>query len=165
MSMCLRFYHKGTKKVLTMPWKKHIAMHATFDEFLKSPSGMSGYFASFFSLKMKTPIIIAPKTIRQMTVGDFQSKTVPPKSSPNNNISITPSIERLPNQSMALNPSTIAVFGLWTSKNRRSSKNVVPVMGRLIHQQKRHETLSVNAPPIKGPAPPAIPHITSVRAI
>ena len=43
--------------------------------------------------------------------------------------------------------------------------NVVPEMGRLIHQQKRHEAFCVSAPPTRGPAPPAMAHINSVSPI
>ena len=89
-----------------------MAMHAMLEECLKRPIGMSGYCASLFSLKMKTPIIIVPKIIKQMTVGEFQAKEVPPNSRPNSSIKVTPNIERLPNQSIALNPSAIAVLGL-----------------------------------------------------
>jgi hypothetical protein len=101
--------------------------------------------------------------MRHMTCGEFHGNVAPPNSSPSNSISVRAKIERLPNQSMALTPSTIDVLGLWTSKNISSSKKVNPEIGRLIQKFHLQEILSVNAPPRTGPIPPAIAHITSKR--
>jgi len=97
---------------------------------------MIGYFASFFSLKMKKKTMKHPKMIKHMTVGDFHGNVVPPKSSPRSSMTVKPRIERLPNQSTAFRPSSSAVLGLWTSKKRNNSMNVMKQTGRLI--QKHH---------------------------
>jgi len=97
---------------------------------------MIGYFASFFSLKMKKKVMKHPKMIKQMTVGDFQGKVVPPKSRPSSSITVRPRIERLPAQSMAFRPSKNGVLGLWTSRKRSNSMNVTKQTGRFI--QKHH---------------------------
>lgn len=104
---------------------------ATFDRSRKRLIGMSGYLASRFSAKTKKTDIKAPNMIKQITVGESQANVVPPKFSPSSNISVSPSIVRLPNQSIALRPSIALVLGLWTSRNSKSRTKASPDKGRL----------------------------------
>jgi hypothetical protein len=105
----------------------------------------------------------APKIIRQITCGDFQANVAPPKSNPSSNMSVSPSTEALPNQSMALNPSIIFVLGLCTSKKKTRRTNVMPEIGRLIQKVHLQVTYCEKAPPSNGPTPPAKAHITSIK--
>jgi hypothetical protein len=61
---------------------------------------------------MNSPDIKPPMIIRQRTCGDFHGNVAPPNSSPRSTMRVIARIERLPAQSMALKPSTTAVFGL-----------------------------------------------------
>ena len=121
-----------------IPWQKTTANAAFVDQFRNIDSGISGYFASFFSLITNTRTITTPNMIKQMTVGLDQGNVAPPNSRPSSNMSTTPIIDNVPNQSMALRPSRKRVRGLWTSRNRKSRMKVVPEMGRLI-QKHLHE--------------------------
>lgn len=105
-----------------------------FEGWAKTPNGIKGYFATFFSLRKKSTDMNAPKTIRQITFGDDQGKITPPKSSPSKSISVRPRMHRLPRKSIALSPSTTFVLGLWTSRKKRSRKKVSPEIGRLIQK-------------------------------
>lgn len=95
-----------------MPCMKHTRRLARFEVLLKRPRGMRGYFASLFSLKIKTPESKAPIMIRLKTCGDFHGNDAPPNSSPSRIIRVTASMEMLPIQSTAFSPSTTGVFGL-----------------------------------------------------
>lgn len=55
----------------------------------------------------------------------------PPNSRPRRSIRVSPRIDRLPNQSMALKPSQMGVFGLCTSRNNKRRMNVIPEIGCL----------------------------------
>ena len=92
--------------------------------------GMIGYRANRVSLKKKRTDMNNPKTIRQMTVGEFQGKEMPPKLRPSRSITVRPRIVRLPNQSMAFMPSMIPVLGLCTSRKKSNSVNAVPETGK-----------------------------------
>jgi len=124
---------------------------ATFEGLLKRSSGIKGYLARRFSLKMKNTEIKAPKITRQRTSGDFQGKVAPPNCNPRRIISVIPRMERLPNQSTALSPSNTGVLGLCTSRNTRRRRNVIPVNGRLIQNAHRQLRCSVSKPPTTGP--------------
>lgn len=134
---------------------------ATLLLLLNIPKGISGYLASLFLLNMKNRDMAEPKTIRQMTMGEFQGKVAPPKSRPSRIIISRPSIEALPNQSTAFMPSVSFVLGLCTSKNSNSKRKAIPAIGKLIQKHHRHERSSVKAPPSTGPIPPAMAHKTS----
>ena len=131
------------------------------DDTLNMPRGISGYFASHFSLYIKSSDMKQPKITRQTTCDELQGKVVPPKSSPRSSINVNPRIERLPNQSTAFMPSTIFVRGLCTSRNSSKSKKAIPHNGKLIQYIHLHETFSVRAPPMIGPTVPAIAHTNS----
>jgi len=150
-------------QLLTIPCKNPTIRQAIFDLLWKSLRGIRGYLASRFSLNKKNIDMREPKTMRQMTCGDFHGNVAPPNSSPSSNINVRASIERLPHQSIAFNPSFIDVLGLWTSRNIKSNMNVDPEIGKLIQKFHRQDAFSVNAPPKTGPIPPAIAHITSKR--
>jgi hypothetical protein len=100
-----------------------------------------------------------------ITVGLFHANSVPPKSSPSNNITISPRIVRVPNQSTALIPTTRGVRGLCTSRKKRSSRKAVPEMGRLIQNIQRQEMNSVKTPPRSGPLAPATAQMKPRRPI
>lgn len=95
-----------------MPWKNATSNDATFDLFEKMAGGISGYFASFNSLKKKRIDIKPPNTSKQMTVAELQGNTSPPRLRPRSSISVTPRIEMLPGQSIAFSPSRAFVLGL-----------------------------------------------------
>lgn len=116
---------------LTNPCTKHTAKVATFDVRLNIPSGISGYRASRFSLYMNSSENRHPNMIRQITCGESHENVTPPKSSPRSSISVRPRIEKHPNQSIALAPSTIFVRGLCTSRKSRRRTKVSPETGRL----------------------------------
>ena len=98
--------------LLTKPCTKHNTRLATLDELRKRLSGISGYRARLFWLKIKSIDMKQPNTMRQMILGEFQGNITPPKSKPRSSISVKPKIEKLPHQSMALMPSRTFVFGL-----------------------------------------------------
>ncbi len=105
---------------------------------------------------MKKPSIRTPKTIRQITLGEFQGNVSPPKSRPINVMSVTPSTVTVPNQSIAFTPSQILVFGLWTSRNNRIIRKANPARGRFKYQIHLQDTSSARAPPMMGPTEPAV---------
>jgi len=149
------------KAGLTKPCKNVTSRLATLWRLWNRLNGMSGCFASRFSLYTKNTDMTQPKIMRQITVGEFHGNAAPPKSRPRSSIKVNPRIERLPNQSIALTPSMTWVRGLCTSRNNSSSINAVPEMGRLIQNIQRQEANSDNTPPRIGPAPPARAHINS----
>jgi len=95
-----------------MPWKKATKEAEKFDRCEKIERGMSGYLAILFSLKKNNTDISAPATIKQMTFCEPHGKTSPPKLRPRRSISVRPTMEILPNQSIALIPSNAFVRGL-----------------------------------------------------
>lgn len=134
-----------------------------FDRLFNISKGINGYRANLFSLKMKKADIAHPKTIKQMTLGEFQGKEVPPKFRPSKSMIVRPRMDRLPNQSIAFTPSKSLVLGLWTSRKNRRSTNATPVKGRFTQKIHRHERSCVRVPPRMGPIPPATVHIHSQR--
>ena len=135
----------------------------TLDRSWSNSKGINGYCASRLSLKTKKTDIRQPKTIRQTTFGESQGKVVPPKFRPSRGMIVRPTMEMLPNQSIALRPSEIAVFGLWTSKKRRMRTKASAEHGRLIQKIQGHETSWVKTPPRIGPIPPASAQMNSQR--
>ena len=133
----------------------------TLDRCFRIFSGINGYLARRRSLKMNNIDIEHPKMIRQITLGESQGKVVPPKLRPSRSITVSPIIERLPNQSMARTPSKSLVRGLWTSRKRRRSRKARPEKGRLTQKIHRQERSCVSTPPSTGPTPPAIAQMHS----
>ena len=129
--------------------------HATLDLRRNKPRGMIGWRADRASLKRKKKASKAPTTTRQMTFGEFQGYAMPPKLRPSSTMTMTPTIEKLPAQSMALMPAVNLVFGSCTSRKRSSRKNAGPQIGRLIQKIHLHDRNCVNVPPSTGPMPPA----------
>lgn len=111
----------------------------TFDLSLSNPNGINGYRANLLSLTTKNTLIKQPKTIKHTTFGLPQGKVVPPKFSPSSNMTTKPIIEMLPNQSTALMPSLIVVFGLCTSRKRRIRTKARAEQGRLTQKIQRQE--------------------------
>lgn len=152
---------QSPKSVLTMPCIKPTTRLETFDRFLNILNGIKGYSASRFSLKIKSIDIKHPKIIKQMTLGESQGNVVPPKFRPRSNMTVSPNMERLPNQSIARTPSCSLVRGLWTSRKRSRSRKAKPEKGRLIQKIHRQDRSCASTPPRTGPTPPAMAQIHS----
>lgn len=142
-------------ETLTKCCIKPMARHATFDLWRNSPNGIIGFLVSRLSLKRKKKVMSTPTTMRQMTLGESQGKVVPPKLSPSNTITMRPTIDTQPAQSMNLIPSENFVLGLCTSRNRNRRRNAGPHTGKLIQKIHLHDKSWVKAPPRTGPRPPA----------
>jgi hypothetical protein len=99
-----------------------------------------------------------PKTMRQMTRGEFQGNVSPPKSRPSRSIRTRPRMDIPPNQSTAFRPSRILVRGLCTSRKMRRIRKARAQKGRLMYQIQRQETSWVNVPPRMGPTPARYAH-------
>jgi hypothetical protein len=108
-------------------------------------------------------LIKNPKTIKQITFGEAHGLIIPPRLSPRRIIKLVPMIAIVPSQSIICAPRYRLVRGLWTFRQRQSTRNETPQAGRFIHQFHRHETYSVSAPPSGGPTPLARLHTTPVR--
>jgi len=158
-------YSVGAGDQSTIPCQNVKSRHPAFDQFANNFRGIKGYRANLFSLYTKKIDINAPNTIRQMTRGEFHGKVVPPNSRPRRSISTSAIIDRLPNQSIALNPSNTGVLGLWTSRNMNNRMNVVPETGRLIQKVHLQDNFWVKTPPRTGPTPPAITQTNSISPI
>lgn len=90
---------------------------------------MTGYFAIFHSLRKNRAQTTMPKTIRQITVGDFQEYCTPPNSRPSRNMTVPPTIVIEPSQSMALRPARIGVFGVSISRKKKIMIKASPSQG------------------------------------
>ena len=136
---------------LTNPCMKHTRRLATLEGWRKRLRAMRGWLATLNSMKTKKTAMTAPKTIRQITVGEFQGNVTPPKLSPSSSIRVRPRMNKLPSQSMAPRPSTTLVLGLCTSRNTTRSMKAVPDMGRLTQKFQRHDRYCEKTPPRIGP--------------
>ena len=99
---------------------------------LNSDIGISGYFASRFSLYMKAKIIKPPTTRRAMIFAESQGNKTPPKSRANKIMMVQARKVKMPNQSMALMPSMKDVCSCRMSRKRRIRIAPNPLMGRLM---------------------------------
>src|SRR5580658_9381187 len=102
---------------------------ATVDLFENRRMGIIGLAANFHSLTTNTPMVTAPNTIRQITVTDDQGNSTLPKSSPRRIISVPPTISTLPDQSIALRPARIEVFGEGSFRKKSSTGKTTAPMG------------------------------------
>lgn len=63
---------KNMPAMKTMAWVKQTSREAMLERYLKMRRGMTGYLASFHSLRKKRPMVKSPNTMRQMTVAESQ---------------------------------------------------------------------------------------------
>lgn len=93
---------------------------------------MTGYLASFHSLRKNKLAVTHPNTIKHMTVAESQGWATPPNSNPRSSIRVPPTIVKLPSQSMALRPSHIGVVGVSSLRKIIRAMRTVPEMGTAI---------------------------------
>lgn len=92
-----------------------------------------GYFANRHSFRTNRPTVRIPKTMRQMTVADFQGKAWPPNWRPRRSMRVPPTMVRLPTQSMALRPVITGVRGVCRLLRKKAMiRKATPSKGRLM---------------------------------
>lgn len=102
------------------------------EEFENNRRGITGYFANFHSMITNMIETSNPKTMRHMTLAESQGNVIPPNSKPSRNMTVPPTMARLPNQSTALSPAPSGVLGLSKCKNKESATMTLPVIGKLM---------------------------------
>ena len=114
-----------------------MAIVAAFDQFLKTLSGMTGYFATLASTKKNIPEALTPMHNNMSVLLSFQCEDSPPRLSPSNVSIVTTSSVRLPNQSIALRPGKRAVLGLWMLRQQNRTTKVRPEIGRFVYLENK----------------------------
>lgn len=119
---------------LANPWRNVTSNAATLDRRWNKRSGITGYRASFASLRRKQAPITIPNTIRHITFTELQANITPPNSRPRSSVKVAPTMAMLPNQSTALSPSMRGVEGVSNCRNRASTTIANPEQGTLACQ-------------------------------
>ncbi|QSS56377.1 hypothetical protein I7I53_04568 [Histoplasma capsulatum var. duboisii H88] len=91
--------------------------------------GRMGYLATLRSIMTKSPRVMAPKIRRQITVGEFQGRVMPPNSRPKRNMSVPPMMSMVPSQSIVLRPAISEVLGVSILSHMRSVTRARPPNG------------------------------------
>ena len=110
-----------------------MAMVAEFEALLKTPRGITGYFAALASIRKNRTEQATPTVIRTRTVGEVQLNDSPPIFRPSSVMRVTASSARLPSQSTALSPAQTGVLGLCTSKKSNKMMKLRPPIGRFMY--------------------------------
>jgi hypothetical protein len=125
------------RSALTKPWRKATSNAATLDRRWNKRSGITGYCASFASLRRKQTPITKPNRIRQMTFAELHAKITPPNSRPRRSVNVAPTIAMLPNQSTAFSPATREVDGVSSLRKRDMTMMARPEHGTWTSQHER----------------------------
>lgn len=93
---------------------------------------MSGFVANLASHIMNSPIIMTPKIISRIAVGEVQDRSpLEPVSSPYKKQIVPPMMSKKPIQSILLSPFTDS-FSRVRLRLKKSSTRTIPSKGRLI---------------------------------
>lgn len=84
---------------------------------------------TFHSMRTNIPAVRTPKTMRQMTMAEFQGWTTPPNSRPKRSIIVDPTMLKEPSQSTAFRPAHIGVLGVSSLRKRKIRIKTVPMIG------------------------------------